>query len=141
MREKSVTRAQANTKTHQIEISPSEPALPVKADPDKMLQVLDNLLDNAIKYSPEGGLVTVTGQKKDGEVQVSVTDQGIGIPQEKQGMLFEKFYRVDSPLKSQVSGTGLGLNLCQHIVKAHGGRIWVDSEEGKGSTLSFAVPV
>jgi len=138
---RSVTKARTKTSQHQVEIRlPAEP-LPVRADPDKLLQVLDNLLDNAIKYSPNGGQIIVSGERRDGEVQVSVSDQGIGIPQEAQARLFDKFYRVDSPLKHEVAGTGLGLNLCQHIIKAHGGRIWVDSEEGKGATFSFALPV
>ncbi len=139
--ERAVTKARARTAAHQFELRLADPSLPVKADPDKLLQVLDNLLDNAIKYSPDGGLITVAGERKDGEVQVMVSDQGIGIPKDKQAMLFEKFYRVNSPLKATVSGTGLGLNLCLHIVKAHGGRIWVDSEEGKGATFSFTIPV
>jgi two-component system sensor histidine kinase VicK len=115
--------------------------LPVRTDPDKLQQVLDNLLDNAVKYSPTGGRITVLAERRPGQAQVSISDQGIGIPKEQQGRLFEKFYRVDSPLKHTVAGTGLGLNLCKHIIEAHGGRIWVESGPGGGSTFSFSLPL
>jgi len=114
---------------------------PVEADPDLILQVLDNLLDNAVKYSPAGSQVTVEARRNKAEVQVSISDQGIGIPRDKLEAVFEKFYRVDSPLKSKVPGAGLGLSLCQRIVEAHGGRIWAESQENKGSTFHFTLPV
>ncbi len=125
---------------HRIEVRLPATPLSIQTDPDKLAQVLDNLLDNAIKYSPNGGQITVSGERRNGEVWLSVSDQGIGIPRDKQERLFEKFYRVDSPLKDTVPGTGLGLHLSQHIVKAHGGRMWLDSVEGKGSTFSIALP-
>lgn len=113
----------------------------VQADPDLVLQVLDNLLDNAIKYSPEGSQIALSARSLNGEVQVSVSDRGIGIPKDKLEAIFEKFYRVDSPLKGKVSGAGLGLSLCKLIVEACGGRIWAESEEGRGSTFHFTLPV
>ncbi|MBI2866583.1 MAG: hypothetical protein HYX99_04420, partial [Chloroflexi bacterium] len=138
--QRSVTRAQARGSQHRWELRLPGAPLRIRTDPDKLQQVLDNLLDNAIKYSPNGGMITVSGDLRNGELLLSIADQGIGIPRDKQAHLFEKFYRVDSPLKDQVPGTGLGLNLCQHIVKAHGGRIQVESSEGKGSTFTIALP-
>ncbi len=114
---------------------------PVQADPDLILQVLDNLLDNAAKYSPAGSQVTVEVRWGKGEVQVSIHDEGIGIPPDKLKAIFEKFYRVDSPLKGKVPGAGLGLSLCQRIIEAHGGHIWAESKEGQGSTFHFTLPV
>ncbi len=137
---RSVTKAKARTSQHQVEAQLPQEPLRVRTDPDKLTQVLDNLLDNAIKYSPSGGSILVREERQNGQVKVSVIDQGIGINKEQQARLFEKFYRVDSSLKHQVAGTGLGLSLCKRIVEAHGGKIWVESEEGKGSTFSFTIP-
>ena len=83
----------------------------VKADPDRITQVLDNLLNNAINYSPQGGKIDVKAAIKEIQVVISVSDQGIGIPQDKLSSLFQKYYRVDSPLKNKVKGMGIGLNL------------------------------
>lgn len=138
---RSVAKAQARSPQHHVEMRLSAAPFQMTTDPDKLGQVLDNLLDNAIKYSPNGGQITVSGERRDGEVLLAISDQGIGIPREKQAHLFEKFYRVDSPLKDMVAGTGLGLNLCRHIVTAHGGRMWLESAEGQGSTFSIALPV
>ncbi len=113
----------------------------VQADPDLILQVLDNLLDNAVKYSPEGSQITLSARRVEGEIQVSISDPGIGIPKDKLKDVFKKFYRVDSPLKGKVSGAGLGLSLCQLILEAHGGRIWAESKEGQGSTFHFTLPL
>lgn len=137
---RSVTKAKTKTSQHQVEVQLPQEPLRIKTDPDKLAQVLDNLLDNAIKYSPNGGGILIRGEHQDGKIKVSVIDQGIGISKEHQVRLFEKFYRVDSPLKHTVAGTGLGLSLCKRIIEAHGGRIWVESEEGKGSTFSFTIP-
>lgn len=138
--ERAVTKGRLRSAVHQVErdLSASLPQVP--GDADRLMQVLDNLLDNAVKYSPDGGKVLVRAVAGNGEVLVSVSDHGIGMPKDKLEVIFEKFQRLDSPLKHKVSGTGIGLNLCRRIVEAHGGRIWAESEEGVGSTLFFALP-
>lgn len=113
----------------------------VAADPRRIEQVLRNLLDNAVKYSPDGGLVVVRGQLAGDEVIVSVADNGIGIAPEHLNRLFEKFFRVKSPLGQQVRGSGLGLPISRTVVESHGGRIWAESELGKGTTIYFSLPV
>jgi len=112
----------------------------IRADPRRIEQVLRNLLDNAIKYSPDGGLVVVRGRVAASEVVVSVADNGIGIAPEHLNRLFEKFFRVKSPIGDKVRGTGLGLPVSRTIVESHGGRIWAESELGKGTTISFSLP-
>jgi PAS domain S-box-containing protein len=113
----------------------------VVGDEERLRQVLNNLLSNALKYSPEGGEVRVGGWGEDDEVVLYVADQGIGIPESEQGNLFQRFYRVDSSLRRSTQGAGLGLFLCRTIVEAHGGRIWLRSEPGKGTTVFFTLPL
>ncbi|MCX6021610.1 MAG: ATP-binding protein, partial [Chloroflexi bacterium] len=114
----------------------------VRADGDRILQVVINLLSNAYKYSPNGGEVRIAAQHDDGVVTVSVRDQGLGIPADALPRLFEKFYRVDNTDRRAIKGTGLGLAISQHIIAAHGGRIWAESEGlGCGATISFTLPV
>jgi len=113
----------------------------VDADPRRIEQVLRNLLDNAVKYSPDGGLVVVRGQVADDEVTISVADEGVGIAPEHLNRLFEKFFRVKSPLGRQVRGSGLGLPISRTIVESHGGKIWAESELGKGTTIYFSLPL
>jgi signal transduction histidine kinase len=113
----------------------------VDADPDRIAQVLRNLLDNAVKYSPDGRLVMLSGKATENEVIVSVADQGVGISAEHLNRLFEKFFRVDSGLKRHVVGSGLGLPICRTIVEAHGGRIWAESKVRQGSTFYFTLPL
>jgi signal transduction histidine kinase len=108
--------------------------------PEKLRQVLANLVENAVKYSPDGGRVAVTFESLDGRLRFSVSDEGLGIPPDEQGRIFEKFHRVDPYLTRGVGGTGLGLYICRKLVREMGGRIWVDSEEGRGSTFSFELP-
>ena len=112
----------------------------VDADPLRVAQVLHNLLDNAIKYSPQGGLIVVRAEMLDSEVVISVADQGVGIAPEHVNRLFEKGFRVKSGLIRHVAGSGLGLPICQTIVESHGGRIWADSQLGRGTTLFFTIP-
>jgi two-component system phosphate regulon sensor histidine kinase PhoR len=112
----------------------------VDADPDRIAQVLRNLLDNAVKYSPEGGLVIVRGEVHAEEVVVSVADQGPGIAPENLNRLFEKFFRAKSGLGHHIVGSGLGLPIAHSIIESHGGRIWADSVLGQGTTLCFALP-
>ncbi len=117
-------------------------SLPLAAgDRDRIGQVLINLISNAVKYSPEGGGVTVGAHVKDGFVVVSVADEGLGISREDQKQLFTKFYRVDSAMTRDIGGTGLGLSICKSIIELLGGRVWVESTLGKGSTFYFSVPV
>jgi signal transduction histidine kinase len=114
---------------------------PVWADADQLHLVLSNLLANARKYSPAGGGITLAARPAGSLVEVSVRDQGIGIPPDALPRLFEQFYRVDGPHRRSISGTGLGLAICRRIVEAHGGRIWAESEgEGRGSTFTFSLP-
>ncbi len=121
-----------------LDFPPDYPA--VSGDEERLRQVLNNLLSNAIKYSPNGGQIRVGGWSDGREATVYVADPGIGIPREAQSRLFERFYRVDSSLRRSTQGAGLGLYLCKSIVEAHGGRIWLRSEPGKGTTVFFAVP-
>ena len=112
----------------------------VQADPHRLHQVLTNVIENAIKYAPPGGHVTVTGWRRDGEVGVTVTDDGPGIPAQARTQVFDRFYRVDGARGREVGGSGLGLAICHEIALAHGGRLWVDSEEGQGCAFSLALP-
>ena len=111
------------------------------ADYNKIEQVLMNLLSNAVKYSPGGGDIVFGVQKAGDEILVWVKDSGLGIPREDIPKLFAKFFRVSSHSHQEIKGTGLGLCICKEIVQAHGGEIWVDSTQGKGSTFSFTLPV
>jgi PAS domain S-box-containing protein len=119
---------------------PDEP-LPATADRDKLRQVCSILLDNALRYSPDGGTVTVGVERKQDTVEVSVADEGIGIPQSDQEQIFRKFYRgADAETRIGQGGTGLGLFIARGLVTAMGGRIWVESREGEGSTFAFELP-
>lgn len=113
----------------------------VDADPHRVEQVLRNLVDNAVKYSPEGGLVVVRGETREDEVVISVADQGVGIAPEHLNRLFEKFFRVEWGLGRHVVGSGLGLPIALAIVESHGGRIWAESQLGEGSTFYFTLPL
>jgi len=117
-------------------------SLAVRADRSYLEQILINLLDNAIKYTPEGGRVIVSAGEKDSkDVQFSIEDNGIGIPKEDLSRIFERFYRVDKGRSKELGGTGLGLSIVKHLVQAHGGRVWVESQLGKGSTFYFTLPI
>ncbi|GLB59204.1 PAS domain-containing sensor histidine kinase [Cytobacillus sp. NCCP-133] len=112
----------------------------VDIDEDKLTQVLDNIISNALKYSPEGGKVTFSMEEKDNFIIVSISDQGVGIPKENIDEIFERFYRVDKARTRKLGGTGLGLAIAKEMVEAHGGKIWATSTEGKGTTISFSLP-
>jgi two-component system, OmpR family, phosphate regulon sensor histidine kinase PhoR len=121
-----------------------EPDLPkVRGDATRLGQVVINLVHNAVKFSPEGGDVTVRTMVRGTEVVTSVEDHGIGVPSAARDRIFERFYKVDrARLRAEAGGgTGLGLAIARHVVEQHGGRIWVESEEGAGATFSFALPV
>ncbi len=118
------------------------PALPkVMVDPLRVERILYNLVENAIKYSPRGGEVKVTAAEKDGFVTVSVSDHGIGISAKDQPRLFKSFERLGAEVKGSIKGTGLGLRVSGILVEEQGGKIWVDSEPGKGSVFHFTLPV
>lgn len=113
----------------------------VAGDRRRLAEVLQNLLDNAIQYSMSRGKITVGAEARGTEVVITVSDTGIGIPKADQLRIFERFYRVDAARSREAGGTGLGLSIAKHLVEAHGGRIWVDSELGQGSQFHFSVPV
>ncbi|MCJ7842863.1 cell wall metabolism sensor histidine kinase WalK [Lederbergia sp. NSJ-179] len=112
----------------------------VELDEDKLTQVIDNIISNALKYSPEGGTVTFRVKLLDDHIEVSISDQGIGIPKENIEKVFERFYRVDRARTRQLGGTGLGLAIAKEIIGVHGGDIWAKSQEGKGTTIIFTLP-
>jgi signal transduction histidine kinase len=112
----------------------------VSADPDGLRQVLVNLVENAVKYSPDGGRVVVELETRDARVHFAVRDGGLGIPAAEHERIFEKFYRLDPNLSRGVGGTGLGLYISREILRRMGGRIRVDSEPGRGATFSFELP-
>ena len=122
-----------------LKFAPSFPV--VEADVRCMEQALRNLVENAVKYSPEGGRVAITGEVKDGKIVVTVSDEGIGIPPEHQDRVFERFYRVDSLLVRSTAGSGLGLSIVKGHVEAHGGEVWLESTVGKGSKFHFSLPL
>ena len=111
------------------------------ADPRWIKQAFRNILDNAIKYSPDGGLIVVRGEVRSADVVVIVADQGVGISPEDLIPLFAKYFRVKSAANLHVPGTGLGLPITRAIVEAHGGRIWAESKYGEGTTIYFSLPL
>jgi signal transduction histidine kinase len=119
------------------------PDLPViQVDEDRIGQVLLNLVGNALQHTPPGGKVLIKGIKQPGQVQIEITDTGIGVPAEHLPHLFTRFYRVDKSRSRQAGGSGIGLTIAKHLVEAHGGRIWAESPGiGKGTTFGFALPV
>jgi PAS domain S-box-containing protein len=118
-----------------------EPELPrVRADPNQLRQVISNLVDNAVKYSPDGGEVRVAAAANGASVRFSVSDSGLGIPANEQRRIFEKFYRLDPNMTRGIGGTGLGLYISSELVRRFDGRIWVDSREGEGSTFHVELP-
>jgi two-component system phosphate regulon sensor histidine kinase PhoR len=111
----------------------------VLVDSQRMQQVLGNLVHNAIKFTPEGGTITISAREEAGAVIARVDDTGVGIPPADLNRIFERFYKADRARSG--GGTGLGLAIARHLVEAHGGRIWPKSKEGKGSSFFFTLPV
>jgi PAS domain S-box-containing protein len=138
--ERAVERFQTQSTLHTLTVDFPPDFPTIHGDEVRLRQVLDNLLSNAIKYSPRGGNISVHGVYDDQSVSVSISDQGVGLPQDEQDRIFERFYRVESTLSRSTQGTGLGLYLARAIVEAHGGTIGVQSEPGKGSTFTFSLP-
>ena len=112
----------------------------IEIDTDKMTQVIDNILNNAIKYSPDGGKITVSMKTTDDQMILSISDQGLGIPKQDLPKIFDRFYRVDKARSRAQGGTGLGLAIAKEIIKQHNGFIWAKSEYGKGSTFTIVLP-
>jgi PAS domain S-box-containing protein len=125
---------------HRFEIDLPDEPLAAEADPDKVRQIFNILVENALRYSPGGGTVTVGARRSDDRVEVRVADQGIGIPAAERERIFRKFYRAESAARDGAAGTGLGLFIAKERVTAMGGRIWVESTEGEGSSFSFELP-
>ncbi|KRT73811.1 MAG: Sensor protein [Candidatus Rokubacteria bacterium CSP1-6] len=135
-----IVRPQAEAKRLAVaaDLPPGLPA--VSADRDRLVQILLNLVDNAVKFTPEGGRVTVTASPREGMVEVVVADTGVGIPSTDLPRITERFYRVDKARSRELGGTGLGLAIVKHLVQAHGGELRIESELGKGTTVSFTLP-
>jgi len=131
----------AKKKEISIDTVPVPSSLTIEGDRNILEQVLFNLLDNAIKYGREGGKITLSAvQKNQSEIEVSIRDNGIGIPKEDLPRIFERFYRVDKGRSQELGGTGLGLSIVKHLISAHGGRVWAESQLGEGSTFYFTLP-
>ncbi len=139
--ERVVESARTHAPSHiRFDVRVADGVPPVAADKDRARQVLVNLVENAVKYSPGGGRIELGLEAANGVVQFSVVDEGLGIPDDEQKRIFEKFYRLDPNMTHGIGGTGLGLYICSELVERMGGRIWLESEEGKGSTFFFELP-
>ena len=133
-------RAQDEEKKYEIVRDYPITSVWIEIDTDKMTQVIDNILNNAIKYSPDGGKITVSMKTTDDQMILSISDQGLGIPKEDLPKIFDRFYRVDKARSRAQGGTGLGLAIAKEIIKQHNGFIWAKSEYGKGSTFTIVLP-
>jgi two-component system, OmpR family, phosphate regulon sensor histidine kinase PhoR len=137
--ETTLLKASRKNISFNVELSAGLPS--IRGDASLLHDVLQNLLDNAIQYTPSGGHVRVEASAGAHEATVTVSDSGIGIPLADQERIFERFYRVDAARSREAGGTGLGLSIAKHIVEAHGGRLWVESAIGRGSKFSFSIPL
>ena len=134
-------RGAANQKRLSLAMASVKGILPILGDASLLREVMRNLLDNAIQYTPAGGSINIRAARREGFMVITVADTGIGIPQADQVRIFERFYRVDAARSREVGGTGLGLAIAKHIVEAHGGQIWVESTVAEGSQFHFSLPV
>jgi len=134
-------RDQAESKQQTLVVTLPPYLPPVWGNPLRLRQVVDNLVNNAIKYTPQGGKITVWVEEYDSQIALNVSDTGIGIPHTDQPYIFDKFYRVQSEETEDIAGTGLGLAIVKSIVEKHNGRVWVESEPGKGSTFTVLLPI
>ena len=136
-----VFRNWAETKSIKIDKKIQEGLPQANIDANKIIQVINNLLGNAIKFTPDNGTITVEAVLRgDKEIEISVTDTGIGISEEELPKVFHKFYQVSGNLQTEIRGTGIGLAIAKEIVELHGGRIWVESQVGKGTRFIFTLP-
>jgi two-component system sensor histidine kinase KdpD len=127
---------------HEIRLEWPEDDPLVNADEKRIYQVMQNLITNAVKYSPDGGCITLSAHVERRELVIQVADQGLGLPAAEIDKIFDRFHRVQSEVSRGIGGTGLGLAICKGLVEAHGGRIWAESAgEGKGSTFRFSLPL
>jgi len=137
-----ISEMKTTAKEKNIDLSSELGMLPyVEADSDRLIQVLTNLIDNALKFTHQGGSIKISAAHKDNRVIISVKDTGIGISEKHLPQIFKKFYQVDSSLKRKYSGTGLGLSICRGIIDQHNGNIWIESELNKGTTTYFSLPI
>lgn len=136
-----VNRVRPNAPNHTLSLDLQPDLPPIHADRDRLTQVASNLLNNAVKYSPTGGRVTVKTRAEGGEVRIEVRDEGLGIPRDALETIFERYSRVDSVATKDIPGTGLGLPIVRQIVQLHGGRVWAESELGRGSVFYVVLPL
>ena len=127
-------------KNYKIQRDLTQRTLWVDIDQDKVTQVIDNIMNNALKYSPDGGTITCRLMETHNSVVLSITDEGMGIPRKDLQHIFERFYRVDKARARSMGGTGLGLAISREVLMLHGGRIWATSVENKGSTFFISLP-
>jgi len=130
----------AQTDKHTFKVNLPHDLVKIEADKNKINQVMENLISNAVKFSPQGGEITVSIEQSEEKAKISITDTGIGIPEKDLSHVFEKFYRAENASSEAIGGTGLGLAIVKYIVESHAGKIWVESKLGKGSTFSFTLP-
>lgn len=135
------TLLKASRKKISFEVEAPDGLPPIRGDASLLHDVLQNLLDNAIQYTPAGGCIKLEASVGTNDATVTIADSGIGIPLADQERIFERFYRVDAARSREAGGTGLGLSIAKHIVEAHGGRLWVESAVGRGSKFSFSIPL
>ena len=133
-------RAEAKGLDLRLDLGPVDEGTLVVADEEAVHQILDNLIDNAIKYTPEGGWVRVACRLSDEAVELEVADSGIGIPRDDLPRVFERFYRVDKARSREMGGTGLGLSIVKHLIQSIGGQIGVDSRVGEGTRFNVQLP-
>ena len=133
-------RPKAESRNIRVETTVPETLAPVSGDAEKLELVLENFFDNAISYTQPGGEVRIQASSEDAFLRITISDNGVGIPQMQQQLLFTKFFRGDNVVRMQTEGSGLGLYIAKNIVERHGGTINLTSQEGVGTTISFTVP-
>ena len=137
----SLVEAKAKEKKIAIHNNVRENFPMIRADKDKLTQIFVNILDNAVKFTPESGRITIVAKEADAYTAVSISDTGIGVPRDEIQRLGERFYRVDRSRSRDLGGTGLGLSIVKHLMIAHGGRMEIESELGRGTTVSLLFPL